>query len=123
MMSLCRPLASVASKQSTGEQWKIDYVVVDQDIIPLLSRKAAEKMKLITINYDNFESVSAVPTSLTTVDVANEFPIVFDNKLGSLPGGKVHLTLAPNAVHVVRPPRTLPDSFSATAKMELDRLE
>ena len=39
----------------TGEKWKIDYVVVDQDLIPLLSRKAAEKMKLITINYDNFE--------------------------------------------------------------------
>ena len=36
----------------TGEKWKIDYVVVDQNLIPLLSRKAAEKMKLITINYD-----------------------------------------------------------------------
>ena len=35
----------------TGEKWKIDYVIVDQDLIPLLSRKAAEKMKLITINY------------------------------------------------------------------------
>ena len=55
----------------TGEKWKIDYVVVDQDLIPLLSRKAAEKMKLITINYDTFESVSAVSTSLKTSDVVN----------------------------------------------------
>ena len=60
-------------------------------------------MKLITINYDNFESVSAVSTSLKTSDVVNEFPKVFDNKLG-LPGGKVHLTLAPNAEPAVRPP-------------------
>ena len=123
MMSIGRPLASVASKQSTGEKWKIDYVFVDQDLIPLLSPKAAEKMKLITINYDNFESVSAVTTSLKTTDVVNDFPKVFDNKLGSLPGGKVHLTLAPNAEPVVRPPRTLPESLSTTVKMEIDRLD
>ena len=65
----------------TGEKWKIDYVVVDQDLIPLIRRKAAEKMKLITINYDTFESVSAVSTSLKTSDVVNEFPKLFDNKL------------------------------------------
>ena len=46
----------------------VDSVVVDQDLIPLLSRKAAEKMKVITINYDNFEFVSAVSTSLKTYD-------------------------------------------------------
>ena len=73
----------------TGEKWKIDYVVVDQDLIPLLSRKAAEKIKLITINYDNFQSVSAVSTSLKTSEVVNEFPKVFDNKLGSLPAKNV----------------------------------
>ena len=59
----------------------VDSVVVDQDLIPLLSRKAAEKMKVITINYDNFESVSAVSTSLKTYDVINQFHKVFDNKL------------------------------------------
>ena len=48
---------------------------------------------------------------------------MFDNKLGSLPGGNVHLTLAPNAEHVIRLPRTLPESLSATVKMELDMLE
>ena len=80
-------------------------------------------MKLITINYDNFESVSAVSTSLKTSDVVNEFPKVFDNKLGSFPGGKVHLTLAPNAEPAMRPPRTLPESLSPTVKMELDRLD
>ena len=107
----------------TCEKWKIDYVFVDQDVIPLLSRKPAENMKLITINYDNVESVCAVTTSLKTSDVVNDFPKVFDNKLGSLPGGKVHLTLAPNADPVVRPPRTLPESLSATVKMEIDRLD
>ena len=62
-------------------------------------------------------------TSLKTFDVVNELPKVFDNKLGSLPGVKVHLTLAPNAEPVVRPPRTLSESLSATVKMKLDRLD
>ena len=93
------------------------------NIYSCTSRKAAEKMKLLTINYDNFESVSAVSTSLKTSDLVSEFPKVFDNKLGSLPGVKVHLTLAPNAEPVVRPPRTLPESLNATVKMELDRLD
>ena len=98
-------------------------LVTDQDLIPLLSRKAAEKIKLITMNYDNFESVSAVTTSLKTSDVVNDFPKVFDNKQGSLLGGKVHLTLAPNIEPVVRPPRTLSESLRATVKIELDRLD
>ena len=107
----------------TGEKWKIDYVVVEEDLIPLLIRKAAEKMKLITINYDNFKSVSAVSTSSKTSDVVNDFPEVFDNNLGSLPGGKDHLTLAPNAEPVVRPTRALPESLSPTVKTELDILD
>ena len=53
----------------------------DQDLIRLFSRKAAEKMKLTTINNDNCESVSAVPTSFKTSDVVNELPKVFDDKL------------------------------------------
>ena len=43
--------------------------------------------------------------------------------MGSLPGGKVHLALAPNAEPAVRPPRALPESLSPTVKMELDRLD
>ena len=65
----------------SGEKWKIDYVVVDQDLIRLFSRKAAEKVKLTTINNVNCESVSVVPTSFKTSDVVNDFPKVFDDKL------------------------------------------
>ena len=35
-------------------KYKVDFVVVDQDALaPLLNRKAAEMMNLITVNYDN----------------------------------------------------------------------
>ena len=38
----------------------IKFVVVEEELTLLLSRKAAEKMKLITVNYDKFQSVSGV---------------------------------------------------------------
>jgi len=126
----------------TGDKWKVDYVVVDEELTPLLSRRAAEKMKLITVNYDNFESVrtvsapsiessshtespylSTVPSSSTSTELTELFSDVFDGKLGALPGGKVDLTLAPNTEPVVRPARTLPESLNTTVKAELDRLE
>ena len=36
----------------------IKFVVVEEELTLLLSRKAAEKMKIITVNYDKFQSVS-----------------------------------------------------------------
>ena len=40
---------------ATGDKFNVDYVIVDDDeLTPLLSRKAAERMKLITVNYENF---------------------------------------------------------------------
>ena len=73
----------------TNKKWNVDYVIVENDNhTPLLSHKAAEAMKLITVNYDNFD-VCAVKTN----KFKSEFPVVFDNNLGSLPGGPALLTL------------------------------
>ena len=110
---------------ATGDKFNVDYVIVDDgELTPLLSRKAAERIKLITVNYENFEMVSAVSGSSTTRTLSVEdYPDVFDGKLGSLPGGKIHLTLEPNADPVVRPPRTLPESLNCSVKDELDRVE
>ena len=36
----------------------IKFVVVEEELTLLLSRKAAEKMKLIIVNYDKLQSVS-----------------------------------------------------------------
>ena len=80
----------------TGNKWKAEYVIVDQDLTPLLSRKAAEKMKLITTNY---EFVAAVSTTLGSSTLLKDFPNIFDGKLGSLPGDNVNLALAPNSEH------------------------
>ena len=110
---------------ATGDKFNVDYVIVyGEELTPLLGRKAAERIKLITVNYDNFEMVSVVSGSSTARTLSvKDYPDVFDGKLGSLPGGKTHLTLEPNAEPVVRSPRTLPESLKSSVKDELDRLE
>ena len=60
----------------------IKFVVVEQELTPLLSRKAAEKMKVIKVNYDKFERVSGVVEDKQ--DTPQDFP-------GALPGS-VQLT-------------------------------
>ena len=73
----------------TKKKWNVNYVVVeDNSYTPLLSCRAAESMGLVTVNYNAFD-VCTVKSD----EINSEFPYVFDEKLGSLPGGPGHLTL------------------------------
>ena len=105
----------------TGQNFNVDFVIVKEELTPLLSRNAAEKMGLITVNYNHFKHVNAVTTSLEAL-YHKKFPEAFRGKTGILPGKKVYLTTMPNAVPVVRGARTLPESRKAAVKAELERL-
>ena len=101
----------------TKKKWNVDYVVVeDNSYTPLLSRRAAESMGLVTVNYNAFD-VCTVKSD----EIQSEFPFVFDEKLGSLPGGPAHLTLEADPEPVIRPPRTLPESLKDSVLSELNR--
>ena len=58
----------------------VKFAVVDKQLTPLLSRKAAEKMNLITVNYDQFEHVNGVVDS---TDILDEFPDIFNGDIGT----------------------------------------
>ena len=64
-------------------------MVVDEPLTPLLGRKAAECMQLITVNYDNLAQIR-VTHEFTEPTVLTDYPAVFDGGLGTLPG-VVHL--------------------------------
>ena len=96
----------------------VKFVVVEEDLTPLLSRKAAEKMELITANYERFESVNVV---MTSSDIFRRYPDIFNGDVGTLPGS-VRLTLKPDAAPILRPPKRLPIELEDTVKQELDRL-
>ena len=103
----------------TSQQYLVKFVVVQEELTPLLSRKAAEKMKLITVNYDSFERIRVVDE--VSCDIPDRFPNVFIEELGTLPG-TVHLTLKSESDPVVRGPKRIPVELKEPVKKELDRL-
>ena len=105
---------------ATKERFKVDFVIVDKDLTPLLSGKAAQAMGLITVNYDNFRVVNAA--SSADHHYVRKFPDAFKDTPGILPGKKVHLTTEDGAVPVVRCARTLPEARKDVVKAELQRL-
>ena len=109
----------VVSNPVSSAKYLVKFVVVKDELTPLLSRKAAEKMNLITVNYDKFESVEAV--NQIPSDIPDCFADVFNEELGILPG-TVHLTVKPEATPVIRGPKRIPVELKEPVRKELDRL-
>ncbi len=55
----------------------MEFEVVKQTLQPLLSKKAVEQMKLITVNYDNFKQLNAV-TNDSLSSISSQYNDVFD---------------------------------------------
>ena len=100
-------------------KYMVKFAVVDKQLTPLLSRKAAEKMNLIIDNYDQFEHVNGVVDS---TDILDEFPDIFNGDIGTLPGS-VRLTLNSDVEPILCPPKRLPIELKEPVKLELDRLD
>ena len=105
---------------TTKQKFKVDFVIVDKELTPLLSGKAAQKMNFIKVNYDKFKVLNAV--SLPEHDYVQLFPDTFKDTPGTLPGKKVHLTTVEGASPVIRSARTLPESRKDVVKGQLQRL-
>ena len=91
----------------------MEFHVVENGFGPILGKKAAEQMKLITVNYENICNV---------VDITNDFSDVFSDKIGSLPG-LVHLTIDPSVTPVAVNSCRVPLSLQEKVKSELCKLE
>ena len=105
---------------TTKQKSKVDFVIVDNELTPLLSGKLAQKMNLITVHYDKCKVVNAV--SSPEHDYVQLFPDTFKEKPGILPDKKVYLTTVEGASPVIRSARTLPESRKDVVKAELQRL-
>ena len=99
-------------------KYLVKFVVVEENLTPLSSRKAAEKMELIIVNYERFESVNGV---MSSSHVLRRYPDIFNGDVGTLPES-VRLTLKPDAEPILRPPKRLPVELKDSVKQELDRL-
>ena len=88
-------------------KYKVRSLVVKESLTPLLGLNATEKMSLLTVYKENFVSV----VENLENDLANNYPDVFDNGLGKLPG-KVHLQVDPTCQPVILPARKVPESVN-----------
>ena len=102
---------------TTKKKFKVDFVIIDKELTPLLSGKSAQKMNLITVNYDKFKVVNAV--SLPENDYVQLFMDTFKETPGTLPGKKVHFTTVEGASPVIPSACTLPESRKDVVKAEL----
>ena len=112
-----RPLgmsrAAVLNPQNQ-KKYSIEFEIVNEGFTPLLGFPTAEQMGLITVNKENVEHVFSV-------DVVDKYAVVFDGKIGTLPGTH-HLKLDEDATPVIMPSRRLPIAVRPRLKEALDDL-
>ena len=61
--STIKPLGKtrlILTNTENQRKYNVEFEVTKEDLTPLLSRKAVEQIKLITVNYDNFKQLNAV---------------------------------------------------------------
>lgn len=112
----------------TKKKYRVQFVVVKEDLIPLLGKNTSEAMQLITVNYSNFDSVAKVTTtsdgpltSPSNHDFLEIYADVFDGGQGNLPG-TAHLEVDPTVTPVTSPSGRVPLAMKAKVKEELKRL-
>ena len=108
----------------TGKKFRAPFVVVRESLTPLLSRKTAEQMGLLTINFDNFKRIDNVNSEL---NILSDFPKPFDGELGILPGGAesngtVRLVIDEDSNPSVRPARRISVALKSKVKDKLESM-
>ncbi|XP_063956518.1 uncharacterized protein K02A2.6-like [Lytechinus pictus] len=114
----------ITRNPATGKKYKVEYIVVKEDLPPLLSKTTGEKMQIITVHYDSLELVrSIVPKDIAEIS-PDKYPDVFSSSsIGTLPGSPVHLTVTDDAMPTVCPARIIPESLKGKVKDALDDLQ
>ena len=102
----------------TNEKYKVRFLVVKEDLTPLLGLNSTQKMKLLTVHKENFINVVENANDDLTANYAD----VFNKGLGTLPG-KVRLQVDPDRKPVILPARKVPVSVREKFKEELHWLE
>ena len=104
-----------------NHRYQVEFQVIEENLTPLLSRKAAERMNLITVNYANFKQLHVVGRANCEA-ITDEFKTVFEGaSIGCLPG-TVSLKTEDGARPVQCPPQRVPIALQTKLKEELDDL-
>ena len=98
------------------KSYRIKFVVVSNDRTCLIGLKTCERLNFVTLNKSEY-----VVGSLSEQKLGEQYPNVFDGKLGRFEG-KVTLRLREGAVPRVLPARNIPFALQEEVIQELHRL-
>ena len=111
-----------------GHSVRLECHIIEGDRfkIPLLSKRASEGLKCVVITDQDTNSlvnaVSVVSTPILKKQLVDQFPAVFDDELGRVPG-KYHIRLKGEKDPVKHAPRNVPFAIREKVKAALSELE
>ena len=112
----------------TGQEYLVEFLVLQPGHTPLLGAKASQEMNLISVQCKNILSIEQTAslkrirnTFSSKEEVLSQFKDVFDGALGKLPH-TVRLEIDEMVTPVQLPPRKVPLMVKNELKQELERL-
>ena len=105
-------------------KYSVEFLVVRENLTPLLGAKVIQQMGLIEVHEENFELVAATKTvseKKSSQDIIEEYNDVFEGELGTLEGEQ-QLEVDPTVTPHISPSRRVPFSVKPKLKAELERL-
>ena len=112
-----------------NKKYSVDFVVVKEELTPLLGAKASQLIGLLEIHSENFRHVanakmpqsSETARAKTTDQLIKEYHDVFEGDLESLPGTQ-RLEVNPSVTPTISPSTRVPLALKPRLKQELERL-
>ena len=113
----------ITRNPQNGKRYSIEFVVVRENLPPLIGARAAQLMNNITAHNDSFTTVTPSHTVLSTTEqVLSKYPKVFNCPLGTL-AEEVHLKVNTEVRPAITPSRRVPAALRLKFKDEIDRLQ
>ena len=110
------------------KKYSVEFVVVKEELTPLLGAKATHHTGLLEIHTENFVRAAGIkqpscgPDKLKTADkLIEEYQDVFEGDLGTLPGAQ-RLEVDPGILPNISPSRRVPLALKLRLKQELEKL-
>ena len=104
-----------------GKKYKINFLVVRENLTPILGLRARERMGLVSINREI--TVNNIVAIAMSDPMITEFADVFEeNTIGALPGEQC-LTVSQDAQPSVSPPRRYPFAVMDKLKQALESMK
>ena len=106
------------------KKYLVEFLVVNEDLTPLLGAKVTQCMGLIEVHSENFEQIAAATTHVGTPKaklLIEEFKDVFEGDVGMLEGTQ-RLEVDPSILPVISPSKHIPFAIKPKLASALDRL-